>query len=115
MNIFEQKTQPDSVKKIKVSMAVEPFGPNINEDIIIHRLAEKIVGELLTGNYIRFHKKPPGMDPFGSDIYVAEFNAVPLEYTHGFFPEDVFVHKNNDFTINELKEAVENTFPERFL
>jgi hypothetical protein len=38
-----------------------------------------------------------------------------MNYTHGFFPEDVFVHKNNEFSIDELKEAVENTYPERFI
>jgi hypothetical protein len=86
----------------------------IDEYYLREKLAYHLVKEILKNDFIRFSKNA-SIDPFTSDVYKAEMKVAPLNYTHGFVTEDVFVHKNNEFSIDELREAVENTFPERFI
>ena len=112
MDIFDQRTSPKEIQKINAKIEVD-FP--VDENIIREKLAYLLVKEIFKNGFIRFSKDAMTFDPLGPETFRAEMYVAPMNYTHGFFPEDVFVHKNNEFSIDELKEAVENTYPERFI
>ena len=112
-SIFEERTTgPQELQRVYAKIEVDY---PIDELQIKEKLAYLLVKEIYKNGFIRFSKDAKTYDPLAPDIYKAEMTLAPLNYTHGLVTEDVFIHKGYEFNIDELREAVENTYPERFI
>ena len=121
---YDDLTNEDKFNATKTNLVrsqlfsfVEMYKANIvsyKEAEIKQKLAMQLMLELQENGYIDFisHKNVASFaTEYTSQISVAKFHDLEYAYVdkYGYFLED------KEFSLEEIKEAIKNTFPERFL
>jgi len=103
-------------KVLSVSLREEDrFVRNYQDDELVkEKLAHQLLKELIDSGYILWAKtKHPGFEQYTE--YNARLSVADVQYTNMFVDDRNFSVNGVNFSHNQVKEAVLNTFPEYLL
>lgn len=84
---------------------------DVNE--VKHELTNRLANQLINSNMIMTYESP--YYNTGENVVIAEIKVVKSDKDYVNYSGEKFVLKNQEFTNEELIEAVKQTFPERFI
>ncbi len=103
------------IQNIEVGMTVT-YGTKVPDDIIKAELANQISKEIMARDLIKYRQDVNSMNPFETKIS-AQIRFVP-PYNNDdkvVVFNDVIKINGTEFNTDQVKEALENTFPEYFI
>lgn len=110
---FVKENTPKDVEVLRVSLKSDYRS---SEEEIKYQLSQQIGKHLLDSDFLDFQKYHDSSG-FGYEFSARLFCLKPKGSNNKYYmmPEEVFRYNNTKWTEQEIKEALKNTFPERFI